>query len=73
MVPGALVSECQIITTDLLGVKEIIEKTGTERIDIIPIARLKTIDTPYPESIPACEHGLSLCIKGTHGQTEQFS
>lgn len=59
----ALASGCQIITTDLPGVKEIVERTGTERIDIIPMPPLKTIDTPYPESISAFEYDLSSCIK----------
>lgn len=59
----ALASGCQIITTDLPGIREIVEKTGTERIDIIPMPPLKTIDTPHPESIADFELHLSSCLK----------
>ena len=59
----ALASGCQIITTDLPGVREIVQRTATERIDIIPMPPLKTIDTPHPESISRFELELSSCIR----------
>lgn len=59
----ALASGCQIITTDLPGVREIVQRTETKRIDIIPMPPLKTIDTPHPEGIADFEFELSACIK----------
>lgn len=55
----ALACGCQVITNDMPGVKEILAKTGTERIEILPMPALETIDTPYPEAVPEFEENLT--------------
>lgn len=55
----ALACGCHVITNDLPGVKEILVKTGTQRLEVLPMPRLKTVDTPYPEEIPIFEKNLT--------------
>lgn len=61
----ALASGCMVITNEMPGTTEIVSKTGTERVEILPMPELATIDTPHPESVAGYEAALSAALKRT--------
>lgn len=54
----ALASGCRVIATDLPGVKAVLGDVATDFITLVPTPRLKNMDRPYPEDLPAFEMAL---------------
>ena len=58
-----LASGCRIVATDLPGVKELIGKTDTDFINLVPTPRLHFIDQPYSEDEMLFEQQLGEALK----------
>ncbi len=59
----ALASGCRVITNEMPGTTEIILKTGTRRVEILTMPRLKTIDIPHHDAIESYEEELTAALK----------
>ena len=49
----ALASGCRVIANDLPGVKAVLGNVAADFITLVPTPRLKKMDRPYPEDLPA--------------------
>ena len=49
----ALASGCRVIANDLPGVKAVLGNVAADFITLVPTPRLKNMDRPYPEDLPA--------------------
>mgnify|MGYP001818176968 FL=1 len=49
----ALASGCRVIANDLPGVKAVLGDVAADFITLVPTPRLKNMDRPYPEDLPA--------------------
>ena len=49
----ALASGCRVIATDLPGVMEIVGDVDVEYVALVRTPRLRKMDRPYPEDLPA--------------------
>jgi glycosyltransferase involved in cell wall biosynthesis len=59
----ALASGCRVVSTDLPGVMEVLGDVETEYITLIRTPRLRKMDQPYPEDLPAFVRDLAQAIE----------
>ena len=55
----ALASGCRVIANDLPGVKAVLGNVAADFITLVPTPRLKNMDRPYPEDLPAFVQALA--------------
>ncbi len=55
----ALASGCRVVATDLPGVLEVAADISTEFITLVNTPRLRNLDQPYPEDLPAFERNMA--------------
>ncbi len=55
----ALASGCRVVATALPGVREAAEGIGKDYIALVPTPRLRQLDQPYPEDLPAFERDMA--------------
>ncbi len=58
----ALASGCRVITTALPGSNEILQNISDEFVKLIPLPKLKTVDSPYHSDIPDLVETLSAAL-----------
>ena len=59
----ALASGCRVIATDLPGVREIASGIPPEFLTVVPTPRLRNLDQPHPEDLPAFEQALTRALE----------
>ena len=59
----ALACGCRLVTTRLSGIKEQLAPTLGPFLDLIPLPRLHTIDSPVAEDLPAFVHDLETAME----------
>lgn len=59
----ALASGCRVAATDLPGVMEVLGDVRSEDVTLVPTPRLRNMDQPYPEDLPAFERNLALALE----------
>lgn len=59
----ALASGCRVVATDLPGVLEVVGDLKTETITLVRTPRLRKMDQPYPEDLPAFVRNLAQAIE----------
>lgn len=67
----ALASGCHVVATDLPGVMEVLGDVRSDDITLVPTPRLKNMDQPYPEDLPAFEQNLARALEIQLGQARQ--
>jgi len=63
VVPEALASGCRVIATDLPGVMEVVSNMQSDCISLVPTPRLRKMDQPYPEDLPAFVRNLAQALE----------
>ena len=58
----ALASGCRVVATDLPGVLEVAAGVSADFIRLVQTPRLRNMDQPYPEDLPAFERHLARAI-----------
>ncbi len=58
-----LASGCRVVATDLPGVMEVLGDVRSEDITLVPTPRLRNMDQPYPEDLPAFERNLARALE----------
>jgi glycosyltransferase involved in cell wall biosynthesis len=46
----ALASGCRIIATDLPGIRELFDQIDSDWVELVPLPKMASIDTPHPEA-----------------------
>ena len=59
----ALASGCRVVATELPGVLEVVGDVKTETITLVRTPRLRKMDQPYPEDLPAFVRNLTQAIE----------
>jgi glycosyltransferase involved in cell wall biosynthesis len=59
----ALASGCRLIATDLPGVLAVADNLKTDYISLVQTPRLRNMDQPYPEDLPAFVQNLTQAIE----------
>jgi glycosyltransferase involved in cell wall biosynthesis len=59
----ALASGCRVVATDLPGVMEVLGDVRNDAITLVRTPRLRNMDQPYPEDLPAFERGLARALE----------
>ncbi len=59
----ALASGCRVIATDLPGVMEVVGDVTAEFITLVRTPRLRKMDQPYPEDLPAFTQNLAKALE----------
>lgn len=59
----ALACGCRIITTDLSGCLELLEKTDPDLVEWVPLPPMEQIDRPAPADIPLVENRMILALQ----------
>jgi glycosyltransferase involved in cell wall biosynthesis len=59
----ALASGCRVVSTDLPGVMEVLGDMKSEYITLVRTPRLRKMDQPYPEDLPAFVRNLAQAIE----------
>ncbi len=59
----ALASGCRVVATDLPGVTAVVGDVDTEYISLVRTPRLRKMDQPYPEDLPAFERHLARALE----------
>jgi len=59
----ALASGCRVVATDLPGVMEVLGDVRSADVTLVPTPRLRNMDQPYPEDLPAFERNLARALE----------
>jgi len=59
----ALASGCRVVATDLPGVLEVLGDVESDDITLVRTPRLRNMDQPYPEDLPAFERDLARALE----------
>jgi glycosyltransferase involved in cell wall biosynthesis len=59
----ALASGCRVVATDLPGVMEVLGDVCSDDITLVRTPRLRNMDQPYPEDLPAFERDLARALE----------